>query len=37
MARWSDMTDGTYTLEDVKEMHSVLDEVAYQNRQVTNG
>jgi hypothetical protein len=24
------MLDGTYTLADVKEMHSVLDEIEYQ-------
>lgn len=30
LAKWSDMTDGTYTLEDVKEMHSVMDELIHQ-------
>ncbi len=32
LARWSDMLDGTYSLEDVKQMHSVMDEIAYQRR-----
>ncbi|MGO3395299.1 MAG: DUF6889 family protein [Serratia proteamaculans] len=27
LAKWSDMIDGTYSLEDVQAMHDVLDEV----------
>jgi hypothetical protein len=30
LAQWSDMIDGTYDLQDVKEMHSVMDEILYQ-------
>jgi len=30
------MCDGTYTLEDVKQMHSVMDELLYQ-REKANG
>lgn len=30
LARYSEMIDGTYTLEDVLFMHSVLDEIVYQ-------
>ncbi|MGM7765251.1 hypothetical protein, partial [Yersinia enterocolitica] len=28
LARWSDMLDGTYTIDDVQLMHDVLDEIA---------
>ncbi|ABS46446.1 Uncharacterized protein YP598_2272 [Yersinia pseudotuberculosis] len=27
MARWSDMLDGTYTIDDVQLMHDVIDEL----------
>mgnify|MGYP000297073889 CR=1 FL=1 len=30
LAKWSDMLDGTYDIADVKEMHSVMDEVIHQ-------
>jgi len=33
LARWSDMIDGTYTLEDVHQMHCVMDEVIHQRGQ----
>lgn len=34
LASWSDMIDGTYTLEDVKDMHSVMDELVYQRDRI---
>ncbi|MEQ9722247.1 hypothetical protein ABQG65_13805 [Yersinia alsatica] len=27
LARWSDMLDGTYIIDDVQQMHDVLDEI----------
>ncbi|CPR20617.1 hypothetical protein BN1221_04418c [Brenneria goodwinii] len=27
MAKWSDMLDGTYTIDDVQAMHAVIEEV----------
>ncbi|WP_407027330.1 DUF6889 family protein [Klebsiella oxytoca] len=27
LARWSDICDGTYSLEDIQEMNDVLDEI----------
>lgn len=30
LAKWSEMLDGTLDLADVKEMHSVMDELIYQ-------
>ena len=32
LARWPEMIDGTLTLEDVKDMHAVMDEIIYQRR-----
>lgn len=27
LARWSDMTDGTYSIEDVQMMHDAIDDL----------
>jgi len=37
LARWSDMLDGTYTLEDVQQMHCVMDELIHQREASRNG
>lgn len=31
------MIDGTYTLEDIKMMHSVMDELLYQRERASDG
>ena len=37
LARWSEMNDGTLDLEDLKQMHSVMDEIVYQRERARNG
>ena len=37
LAKWSDMIDGTYQLKDVKDMHSVMDEILHQKELTQNG
>lgn len=37
LARWAEMTDGTYDLVDIKMMHCVMDEKLHQLEVARNG